>query len=888
MIKKLFKMITLSIIFVIQNVYAEEYINNYIDIEEPLEAVEEFEKYTNSVKHNDFHLETNASGEVTMSSITDSKYSSVDEGYVTSVKNQMSTGSCWAHAGMSILETAAIKSGVATTDLNLSEMHVVYGTNASAFSDTEIKNRFYLGGPLNSTNNGGNIIMTASYLYSGLGAIKDSLFPLKSYSSYKAGEVKPIGSNGKEVQITTSEFATIDSTPEFYVDDFYSSYGTRGSCSKSINDIKRMILNYGSVQVSVYWKDTNVHNSYYFVNSSSNSTNHAVTVVGWDDTIEASKFGFDDETKTGGWIMKNSWGTSKGDHGYYYISYYDKTVCGTVSTFNGVDTNVYDHVYDSTGMYYSSALYNVTSKDVYQASVFDNKGENESLEKVSFAVNPGYSYTVYYAPYNDGTWKSQSSSWITLGSLNSSDVSYYGIKSLNVKSANVKITGKYVIILKSTKPNGSANNLAVVTYKDSHFVKDTISTLKMELIEDTNYYSVDASLWNDLYNYHYVFNYQCDSDSDGEKDDTCTYDSHEDTDGAQNVIYAYTKEEVQKNKSIDSSVINSNNQTIVSFYSFDDSKFKIDISSVNSNIENYYSMITNTDNEDFTSHFNIDVDNSNHQILISTANDSYIPAGTYNYTLYYDLDNSGKYEYTIISTLVVSKPFTIDKINVSTSDSKIYEDTSFTVKLKNYANTLTTSVLSYNISKNNSNVTNKFNIHYSSGSVSIEPKVKVDVGVYTFSISIDDNDTESIQFEVIESIKINYTPVENEFVITPNNTTHTYTKEELNNNVSSRYGVTILNSKGETINPSLIGTGMKIKINISETESTTYTFVIIGDLSGDGKVTTADYVRLWNHLDRSNSFNITDEAILKAADISGDNKLSTSDYIKLWNLLKRG
>ena len=81
---------------------------------------------------------------------------------------------------------------------------------------------------------------------------------------------------------------------------------------------------------------------------------------------------------------------------------------------------------------------------------------------------------------------------------------------------------------------------------------------------------------------------------------------------------------------------------------------------------------------------------------------------------------------------------------------------------------------------------------------------------------------------------------------------------------------------------------MKLKLNTSPGDYKIYTFIIVGDLSGDGKISTSDYVRLWNHLDRSVSYTINDEIVLKAADISGDSRLSTSDYVKLWNRLKRG
>ena len=56
--------------------------------------------------------------------------------------------------------------------------------------------------------------------------------------------------------------------------------------------------------------------------------NHCVTVVGWDDTIPADKFLADHQPPgPGAWIVKNSWGTDWGTDGYFYLSYYDKTLC---------------------------------------------------------------------------------------------------------------------------------------------------------------------------------------------------------------------------------------------------------------------------------------------------------------------------------------------------------------------------------------------------------------------------------------------------------------------------------------------------------------------------------------------------------------------------------
>jgi hypothetical protein len=405
--------------------------------------------------------------------------------------------------------------------------------------------------------------------------------------------------------------------------------------------------------------------------------------------------------------------------------------------------------------------------------------------------------------------------------------------------------------------------------------------MKMELIEDTNYYSIDGNTWTDLYDYGYSVSYSCDSNSDGEKDDTCTYNSKDYTEGAQNVIYAYTQDDINE-VTIDSSIINSSNEIINNFYSFDDSKFKIDYSKLDKELETYYPTILDSNNIDYTNLFDINVDNTNEKILISKSNNSYIPVGTYKFTLYYDQDNSGEFDYQINSTLVVTKPFSINKIDVNT----IYTDTTFNCLLKDYASTLTNDNLTYLIKLDSIDVTDKFNISYLSGSIYISPKESIEKGTYNLSISINGNDIETINFEVYEIYTLNYTPSENELRITTNSTSHEYTINDLKNNVSSRYGYSILNSNDEEINPELIGTGMKLKLNTTATESIIYTFVVLGDTNGDGMISALDYVKIKNHIMEKNI--ISKEVFLKAADVNEDEKITALDYVRIKNYIMAG
>ncbi|MDE5630146.1 MAG: hypothetical protein K2I70_00950, partial [Bacilli bacterium] len=390
-------------------------------------------------------------------STRDSRYSAVEEGLVTPAKDQYGTNSCWAFSGISLVETSALKEGLGALDL--SERHVEYSMTRNAFTDG-VKND----GLNRELDAGGNPYFSSSYFFRHDGPIMESSMPFEKTNKKISKSSFP----ASKAVLDVSEYTT-------------RYYDLSGGCeSAQINVIKDKVIKYGSVGVSIYYNDAYLKNSKYYYYNGGNSTNHAVVVVGWDDSIATSNFYNSPSTK-GAWIVKNSWSTSYGENGYFYVSYGDRRVCTNLSTFSGVTVNTYDNAYNA-----SDTLSNLSfsiNGNIYASAKFSKKSsQKEYLDKVSFEVATNNSYNVYLSTSNNLT---NTGTWISLGSGFASE---NGVRT--VKFAPVEISGDYTIIVKYT--NGLFPAMCKTTYsdKDMHYY--------MGITSGRNYYSNDLKKWEDM------------------------------------------------------------------------------------------------------------------------------------------------------------------------------------------------------------------------------------------------------------------------------------------------------------------------------------------------------------------------------------------------------
>ncbi|MDY0161408.1 MAG: C1 family peptidase, partial [Bacteroidales bacterium] len=95
------------------------------------------------------------------------------------------------------------------------------------------------------------------------------------------------------------------------------------------------------------------YSNYTYYYNGSEGTNHGVLLVGWDDNKVVTGGSAATPSSPGAWIIRNSWGPSWGEAGYFYISYEDTEALSTVAYFpstNGYNNESSVYGYGELGM----------------------------------------------------------------------------------------------------------------------------------------------------------------------------------------------------------------------------------------------------------------------------------------------------------------------------------------------------------------------------------------------------------------------------------------------------------------------------------------------------------------------------------------------------------
>lgn len=299
-------------------------------------------------------------------------------GQTTPLKDQGSYGTCWAFAAVGASEASLISQGLAGSDIDLSERQLAYyfyekGTTGDLLGGTT--GDYNLAMTQNYMEQGGNSLFTVWHLASWAGIVNEAQAP---YSGLTAALPK--------------------TSAGIYGSDTYHLQNAYIINKENTDTIKQMIMEYGSMAIAYYSSYSTAYdnpaNDCYYYNGVPTS-NHAVQVVGWDDTFSKDNFSTT-PPGDGAWLIKNSWGEERSNcaqYGYFWISYYDTSISDNFFAYICEKADNYDNIYQYDG----AAGYRYIRTD-YAANVYTAKANANGIEKIEAVGignwDNGINYTV--------------------------------------------------------------------------------------------------------------------------------------------------------------------------------------------------------------------------------------------------------------------------------------------------------------------------------------------------------------------------------------------------------------------------------------------------------------------------------------------------------------
>jgi PKD repeat protein/C1A family cysteine protease len=229
------------------------------------------------------------------------QYDLRNQNKLTDVRNQGNFGTCWAFGALSSLESSQMPGKA----MNYSEKNMV-------------NRNLWMTGP----DTGGNYFKSGGYLLAWLGPVDENIDPYPISTWNYTSPSGPVTSHVQEILWIPPRANSTD-----------------------LDHIKNRIIANGAVDSSFNWSSpyfNATHNAFYCPTCT--SSNHEITLVGWDDTF--SRYNFTTTAPgNGAFLLRNSWGPDWGDRGYAWISYYDPVIGKYNAQFIESDTDNYSGIY---------------------------------------------------------------------------------------------------------------------------------------------------------------------------------------------------------------------------------------------------------------------------------------------------------------------------------------------------------------------------------------------------------------------------------------------------------------------------------------------------------------------------------------------------------------
>ena len=287
---------------------------------------------------------------------------------VTPVKDQGSCGSCWAFATIASIESNWLKQGAGT--YILSEDNII---DCHQFDEAPCYGgSFYMANALLSKHGGPLLLADDPYTPAVSNCAMNQTFP-------------PL--------------------PPAFCEEFRL-------LPKDITTIKQAIYDHGAVASTMFFTMSNYNTSnfkYYdnYISSSDSLNAHGITIAGWNDTLT-----FQGAPGTGGWIIKDSYGTSWAQNGYFYVSLYDAGILSENAIFPvrhnipPVINNSHVYCYDELGWVDNFGFANNTASALVNYTITPSSGLvlPQKIKRIgTYAVENNTTITLsVYKSFNSG------------------------------------------------------------------------------------------------------------------------------------------------------------------------------------------------------------------------------------------------------------------------------------------------------------------------------------------------------------------------------------------------------------------------------------------------------------------------------------------------------
>ena len=296
---------------------------------------------------------------------TGSYFNAVDQGWVTSVKDQGDSNCCWSFAALSCMESYMIAKGYAKSP-DLSEAHLTWaGLNGRT------DNIYYYAGDITLiihalSSTGCYLNNEADYPFYPRDLSKMGKYDNKAYTDSNGYALESVVylRNAENAKAWIREHGSATCTFSMEPGSSFRSSGNKNIsfCNKAVTNSMK---------------------------------NHCVAVVGWDDSYSRNNF-INTPEHNGAWLCKNSWGSDWGNDGYFWLSY-DELSLGSFDGFTVCPVN-YNKIYTHNEEEYMTF---VSGKEHLSVANVFYLGDQERISEIQYFRLGGVTGTLKLVELNN-------------------------------------------------------------------------------------------------------------------------------------------------------------------------------------------------------------------------------------------------------------------------------------------------------------------------------------------------------------------------------------------------------------------------------------------------------------------------------------------------------